>query len=334
LFNNKIILITGGTGSFGKNFTKRLLCNFKPKKIIIFSRDEFKQSEMKKELSSFNQLRFFLGDVRDLNRLSMALKDVDYVIHAAALKQVDAIEYNPFEAVKTNIIGAQNLITACLENKVKKVIALSTDKASAPINLYGATKLVSDKLFTSANSYSGYKNLLFSVVRYGNVFGSRGSIAPHFYNILKNKTKILPITDVKMTRFNITLNESIDFVIKSMKVMKGGEIFIPKLKSYRVIDLASAFLNNPILKIQGVRPGEKIHENLTSDQESNLLYESKSFYVLFQADRLSNNPSRIIKKYDFKLNKVKKGFSLKSDQGPFLSISMLNKLINSENHLF
>ena len=176
--------------------------------------------------------------------------------------------------------------------------------------------------------------MLFSVVRYGNVFGSRGSIAPHFHNILRNKTKILPITDVKMTRFNITLNESIDFVINSMKVMKGGEIFIPKLKSYRVIDLASAFINNPTLKIQGVRHGEKIHESLTSDQESNLLYESKSFYVLFQADRLSNNPSRIIKKYDFKLNKVKKGFSLKSDQGPFLSISMLNKLINSENHLF
>jgi len=334
MFNKKTILITGGTGSFGKNFTKYLLDNFNLKKIIIFSRDEFKQSEMKKEFISSKNLRFFLGDVRDRERLSMALKNVDYVIHAAALKQVDALEYNPFEAVKTNILGAQNVISACIENNVKKVVALSTDKASSPINLYGASKLVSDKLFISANSYSGYKKVIFSVVRYGNVFGSRGSIAPLFSKISESKSKVLPITDRRMTRFNITLIESVEFVLKAIKNMQGGEIFIPKLKSYRITDLANAFIDNPTLKILGMRAGEKIHEDLTSAQESNYLFESNNFYILFPAERLSNKESKFLNSYKIKLFKVKEGFSLRSDHGPFLSIKELKQLIKTQKLFF
>ena len=332
MFNNKNVFITGGTGSFGKSFIKYLITKYKPKKIIIFSRDEYKQLNMKNDLNSNAKLRFFLGDIRDSKRLHMALKGVDYVIHAAALKQVEALEYNPFEAVKTNIIGAQNLITSCLENKVKKVIALSTDKASAPINLYGATKLASDKLFIHANSYGGYKNTLFSVVRYGNVFGSRGSIAPFFSNLIKNKNNTLHITDTKMTRFNITLEESVKFVDQSFNSMNGGELFIPKLKAYKILDLAKAFDSKIKTKIIGIRPGEKIHESLTSVDESNLLFESKNFYVLYTIEGLKSLKTKnfILNK---KLKRVKDRFCLTSEQGPFLSVSELKKLIKSENLL-
>ena len=236
MFDNKVILVTGGTGSFGKEFIRFVIKNYKFKKIIIFSRDELKQHEFRISLSDkeLKKVRFFIGDIRDKNRLKMAMQDVNILVHAAALKQVPTIEYNPFEAVKTNIYGAQNIIEASLETKVEKVIALSTDKASSPINVYGATKLTSDKLFISANNYSGIKNIKFSVVRYGNVFGSRGSVIPIFLNVKNNNYNI---TDVNMTRFNITLEEGVKFVIFSLKNMIGGEIFVPKLKSYKITDL-------------------------------------------------------------------------------------------------
>ena len=239
MINNKNILITGGTGSFGKNFISFLLKNYKAKKIIIFSRDELKQSQMMSEFKEHKTLRFFIGDVRDYQRLKLAMKDVDYVFHAAALKHVPLAEYNPFEAVKTNILGAQNIIDAAYENNVESVMALSTDKASSPVNIYGATKLASDKLFISANNYKGKLRTKFSVVRYGNVMGSRGSVIPIFSKLINHN--FFPITDKRMTRFNITLEEAVRFVLDSLRIMKGGEIFVPKIPSFRVIDLAKAF---------------------------------------------------------------------------------------------
>ena len=260
-FKNKNIFISGGTGSFGKKFVNYLLKNSNPNKIIIYSRDEQKQYQLKKIFKS-KALRFFIGDVRDYNRLNFAMQDADIVVHAAALKHIDIAEYNPFEYIKTNIIGAQNIIEASLNNKVKKVIALSTDKASSPINLYGATKLISDKLFIAANNYKGFKDIKFSVVRYGNVMGSRGSVLPLFLEQKNNK--IITITDPNMTRFNITLSEGVDFVLFCLSKMMGGEIFVPKLKSYRLIDLAKAVSADAKIKIIGIRPGEKIHEEMIS----------------------------------------------------------------------
>ena len=245
MFNNKSILITGGTGSFGQEFAKKILKNYKPKKLVIFSRDELKQSVMEKDnffMKYKKILRFFIGDIRDKDRLELAVQKIDYVVHAAALKHVNIAEYNPFEFIKTNIIGAQNLIDVCIEKNVKKIIALSTDKAAAAINLYGATKLASDKLFVASNSYSGPKTQL-SVVRYGNVFGSRGSVAEIFLKSLREKKGLL-LTHPKMTRFHITLPQSVNFVIKCLKIMKGGEIFIPKIPSFRTIDLIKAINNN------------------------------------------------------------------------------------------
>ena len=263
--NNKSILVTGGTGSFGKKFIINLLNKYKPKKIIIFSRDELKQSEMcnQKEFKKFDKvLRYFIGDVREYDRLKYAFSSIDIVVHAAALKQVPAAEYNPFEFIKTNIIGAENVIKASLENKVEKVIALSTDKASSPINLYGATKLCSDKLFIAANNYSGNKKTKFSVVRYGNVMGSRGSVIPIF---LENKEKnVMPVTDLNMTRFNITLEEGISFVIKCINLMSGGELFIPKIPSFKLQDVVKAIAPNAKIKLIGIRPGEKRHEEMIS----------------------------------------------------------------------
>ncbi len=287
IFKNKIILVTGGTGSFGKSFVEKLLRTDDPKKIIIYSRDEYKQFVFQSRLmdkndlnlgKKINKLRFLIGDVRDKDRLSRALGDVDIVVHSAALKQVSAAEYNPFEVVKTNIIGAQNVIESCLDSNVKKVIALSTDKASAPINLYGATKLTSDKLFIAANNYKGNKDIKFSVVRYGNVMGSRGSVIPLFLNMKNNKS--FPITDLDMTRFNITLNEGVEFVIKSFKEMWGGEIFVPKMPSYRVIDLAAAIDPSKKIQVIGVRPGEKIHESIITKSDALTTVKLKNHYVI------------------------------------------------------
>ncbi len=279
MINNKTILITGGTGSFGKNFVKYVEKNFKPKKIIIFSRDELKQSEMMQEFPKLKKkLRFLIGDIRDYSRLAMATKNVDIVFHAAALKHVPLAEYNPFEVIKTNIIGSNNIIHAAYENNVKHVLALSTDKASSPINLYGATKLASDKLFIAANNFRGKLKTKFSVVRYGNVMGSRGSVIPVF---LKHKSSdYIPITDKRMTRFNITLNEAIKFVIKSLKVMQGGEIFVPKIPSLKITDLAKAMYPNKNLKIIGLRPGEKLHEEMISESESYNTVEYQNLYII------------------------------------------------------
>ena len=318
------ILITGGTGSFGKKFLDKILQkknNFR--KIIVFSRDEYKQHILKKKFSNnknFKKLRFFLGDVRDKDRLNIALRDVDIVIHAAALKQVDSAEYNPTEYVKTNVIGSQNIIECSIQNDIKKVIALSTDKASSPINLYGATKLCSDKLFVAANFYSG-KNI-FSVVRYGNVFGSRGSVVEVFNN-RKNK-KIISITDKSMTRFNITLNESIDMVLWCLKNSYGGEIFVPKIKSYKILDLARAFSNDAKIKFIGIRPGEKINEELISKSESRTTIDLGKYYAI-----LPDSKNFVKNKYKNK-KKVPKNFSYTSDKNSFLSISDLKNLIKNE----
>ncbi|HRE40718.1 MAG TPA: UDP-N-acetylglucosamine 4,6-dehydratase (inverting) [Ignavibacteria bacterium] len=284
MLNDKTILVTGGTGSFGKKFIKTVLNNYKPKKIIVYSRDELKQFEMQTDpfFSKYpKQIRFFIGDVRDLERLKLAMDNVDVVIHAAALKQVPAAEYNPFEAVKTNIIGGQNVIDACIRSNVNKVIALSTDKAAAPINLYGATKLTSDKLFIAANNYRGSKDIKFSVVRYGNVMGSRGSVIPFF--ISKKNSGVLPVTDDRMTRFNITLQEGVDFVLKCLDKMWGGELFVPKIPSYRILDVAKAIAPECKIDIIGVRPGEKIHEEMITETDSLNTIEFKDYFVILPA---------------------------------------------------
>ena len=275
MFDNKTVLITGGTGSFGNRFLKKIVKDYKPKKIIIFSRDELKQFNMQQNFpeQDFPFLRFFLGDVRDLPRLEMAMQGVDIVVHAAALKQVPAAEYNPMECIKTNIHGAENVIQACIKNNVERVIALSTDKAANPINLYGASKLASDKLFVAANNMTGKKEIQFSVVRYGNVLGSRGSVVPFFSNLISNKAKSLPITDDAMTRFWITLDQGIDFVIKNLSRMQGGEIFIPKIPSIKIVDLALAMAPDLETTLIGLRPGEKIHEIMCPSDDSHLTIE-------------------------------------------------------------
>jgi UDP-N-acetylglucosamine 4,6-dehydratase len=277
MFNNKNILITGGTGSFGKKYTQILLNKFKPNKIIIYSRDELKQYEMAQE---FNRpcMRYFIGDVRDGERLNEAMQGVDFVIHAAALKHVPVAEYNPMECIKTNIDGAQNVIQASIKNNVEKVIALSTDKASSPINLYGATKLASDKLFVAANNMVGSRRTRFSVVRYGNVVGSRGSVVPFFKKLIADGAKELPITDEAMTRFLITLEDGVNFVLNDFERMHGGEIFIPKIPSMKMVDLAKALAPNLEHKIIGIRPGEKMHEvMITSDDR---VIEFDDYYVI------------------------------------------------------
>ena len=277
MFNNKNILITGGTGSFGKKYTEILLKNYKPNKIIIYSRDELKQYEMAQKFND-KCMRYFIGDVRDKDRLKKAMQNVDIVIHAAALKHVPIAEYNPMECINTNINGASNVIDAAIENEVKKVIALSTDKASAPINLYGATKLASDKLFVAANNLVGTKKTRFSVVRYGNVIGSRGSVIPFFMKLLKQGQKTLPITDFRMTRFFITLEDGVKFVLKNFERMQGGEIFVPKIPSMKIVDLAKAICPKCKLKEIGIRPGEKLHEvMITSDDR---VVEFDDHYVI------------------------------------------------------
>ena len=330
MLNNKSILVTGGTGSFGKKFIKTVLGRYSPKKIIVYSRDELKQFEMQQELPDDGKLpmRYFIGDVRDLGRLKMAMNGVDYVVHAAALKQVPATEYNPFEAVKTNVLGGQNVIDAAFKNGVQKVIALSTDKAAAPINLYGATKLTSDKLFITANNYKGTQDIKFSVVRYGNVMGSRGSVIPFFQG--RKESGVLPITDERMTRFNITLQEGVDFVLENFERMWGGELFVPKIPSYNILDMAKAIAPNCEHKIVGIRPGEKLHEEMITESDAMNTLEFDNYYVI--------GPSiRVWSKTKFKNESNKKmgkpcsdGFSYNSkSNNDFLSVEELKSLIKT-----
>ena len=286
MLKNKTILITGGTGSFGKNFIRTILEKYKPKKVIVYSRDELKQFDMQQELpgNGNSPLRYFIGDVRDYHRLKMAMNGVDIVIHAAALKQVPACEYNPFEAVKTNIMGGQNVIDASIACGVEKVIALSTDKAAAPINLYGATKLASDKLFIAGNNYSGGHDIKFSVVRYGNVMGSRGSVIPFFQN--KKETGVLPITDERMTRFNITIKNGVDFVLQCLDKMWGGELFVPKIPSYKILDVAKAIAPYCKYEIVGIRAGEKLHEEMITETDALNSVEFEKYFVILPSTQL------------------------------------------------
>jgi UDP-N-acetylglucosamine 4,6-dehydratase/5-epimerase len=329
MLDNKVILVTGGTGSFGKKFVETMLSSHKPTKIIIYSRDELKQFEMQqleKFQSTKTKVRYLIGDVRDLSRLTRAMDGVDIVIHAAALKQVPAAEYNPFEAVKTNIIGGQNVIDASFATGVQKVIALSTDKAAAPINLYGATKLTSDKLFITANNYRGTHEIKFSVVRYGNVMGSRGSVIPYF--IEKKKTGVLPITDERMTRFSITLKEGIDFVLQCFGIMWGGELFIPKLPSYKISDVAEAIAPECKHEIVGIRPGEKLHEEMITVSDGMNTIEYSDYYVVVPAIRQWSK-MKFIDESNIKNGKpCDEGFSYSSDTNDhFLSIGELRQLI-------
>ncbi len=279
MFNNQSIMITGGTGSFGHKYAKTLLARYKPKRLIVFSRDELKQFEMQQQLND-PCMRYFIGDVRDGDRLMQAMQGVDYIIHAAAMKQVPAAEYNPMECIKTNIHGAENVIKAAIENKVKKVIALSTDKAANPINLYGATKLASDKLFIAANNIVGGNRTRFSVVRYGNVVGSRGSVVPFFKKLISDGSKTLPITHPDMTRFWITLQQGVDFVLKNFERMQGGEIFVPKIPSVRITDLAKAYAPELKHEIIGIRPGEKMHEIMCPADDSHHTLEFDDHFVI------------------------------------------------------
>lgn len=302
MLNGKKILITGGTGSFGNALTSFLQKNYKVKKIVIFSRDEFKQAQMKSKFQQKN-MRFLLGDVRDIDRLKLALKEIDVVFHAAALKQVPAAEYNPMEFVKTNIHGAENVVNACISQKVKKIIALSTDKAANPINLYGATKLASDKIFVAANNIVGKIKTSFSVVRYGNVAGSRGSVQQLFNDLNKEGSKYLPITDKRMTRFWITLDKGVDFVIKSFFRMKGGEIFVPKIPSYKILDLLNSISHKPKYKLIGIRAGEKLHEELITESDSLNTQEFKNYFIIHSSYKKNKLKYKKIFSYNSKDNK-------------------------------
>ena len=326
MLKNQSILITGGTGSFGSYFVNSLLNKFPLiKKIIIFSRDELKQYNMRTSLIThkrFGKLRFFLGDVRDKSRLLTAFEDIDIIVHCAALKQVPAAEYNPIEFIKTNIIGAQNIIESALATKVKNVIALSTDKASSPINLYGATKLCSDKLFVSANNIKGNKNIKFSVVRYGNVMGSRGSVLHAFLD--QKKSGSFNITDKRMTRFNITLDQSIEMVHWAIFNNLGGEIFVPKIPSFYIYDLAKVLSNNMPIKFTGIRPGEKLHEEMISEHDSRLTVDLKKYYAILN-DYMYD---KYVNKKNVKL--VKDQFSYRSDNNPhFLNIRQLKEIVEA-----
>lgn len=316
MFDDKVILITGGTGSFGKAFVQNILKKYKIKRLIVYSRDELKQYEMEQE---FNHpcMRYFIGDVRDIDRLRQAMNGVDFVIHAAALKQVPAAEYNPMECIKTNIHGAENVIKASIDCGVTKVIALSTDKAANPINLYGATKLASDKLFIAANNMVGQHKIRFSVVRYGNVAGSRGSVVPYFKKLLEKGITELPITDVKMTRFWINLIEGVNFVIKSFMRMQGGEIFVPKLKSIRVVDLAYALTGHRNHRIIGIRPGEKLHEVMCPADDSHLTIEFLDHFVISPTIVFTNPVNYTTNKLGEKGKYVEPGFEYNSKNNKF-----------------
>lgn len=327
--NNKTILITGGTGSFGKKMLETLTTKFKPKKIIVFSRDELKQSQLQLEYQNkkFNFIRFFIGDVRDLERLKSAFENVDVVIHAAALKQVNTAEYNPIECIKTNVNGAENVIKASIHCNVKKVIALSTDKAVNPINLYGGTKLVSEKLFISANNTYGLHPTRFSVTRYGNVIGSRGSVVPIFKKISDDNKELFPITDIRMTRFWMTLDQSVELVLNSIAQMTGGETFIPKIPSVKITDLAKAINPNKKIKVVGLRPGEKLHETLCSSDESHLILEFSDYYLVMPTTSMNKDRKKYFKNnFGEVAKKVKLSFEYTSfNNKNFLDINNIRK---------
>jgi UDP-N-acetylglucosamine 4,6-dehydratase/5-epimerase len=332
MLNDKSILITGGTGSFGQKFIGTVLEKYSPRKIIVYSRDELKQFEMQQIWPDDSEvpIRYFIGDVRDYHRLKTAMQGVDIVIHAAALKQVPAAEYNPFEAIKTNIIGGQNVADASIAMGVKKVIALSTDKAAAPINLYGATKLASDKLFVAANNFIGSKKIRLSVVRYGNVMGSRGSVIPFFIN--KKSEGELPITDERMTRFNITLNEGVEFVLKCLDKMWGGELFIPKIPSYKITDVAKAISSDAKHNIVGIRPGEKLHEEMITKTDALHTVEFDDYFVILPSAQLWDI-NKFISESSSSIGKMcAEDFSYNSNSNKdFLSVQQLKQLIQEEN---
>ena len=329
MLKNSSILITGGTGSFGHAFIPMTLEKYNPKKIVVLSRDEMKQWEMQKLYKNDARVRFFIGDVRDKDRLYRALDGIDYVVHAAATKIVPTAEYNPFECIKTNVNGAMNLIDACIDHNIKKVVALSTDKASTPVSLYGATKLASDKMFVASNAYSGEHKTQFSVVRYGNVMGSRGSVIPFFMQEKNNGT--LPITDNRMTRFMITLEEGVNLVWKAFNDMCGGEIYVKKIPSMRVIDLATAVDKDAIQKIVGVRPGEKLHEEMIGEDDSIYTYEYDDYYKILPAINNWSSSKKLIKNG----KQVEKGFSYTSDNNEeWMSIDTLQAWVkNNKNKI-
>jgi len=334
MLNDKTILVTGGTGSFGKKFIDTILHRYSPRKVIVFSRDELKQFEMQNSepFSAHSKtMRYFIGDVRDKARLERAMEGADIVVHSAAMKQIPAAEYNPFEAVLTNVIGAQNVIDAAILRGVKKVVALSTDKAAAPINLYGATKLTSDKLFVAANNYRGSHDIKFSVVRYGNVMGSRGSVIPFFLS--RKKLGTLPITDERMTRFSITLQQGVDFVLKSLERMWGGELFVPRIPSYRIVDVANAIAPEARIEIIGIRPGEKLHEEMITQPDALNTIEYEDYFVILPSMELWNREK-------FRLTSNGKPgkyceFGFRYDSGTnshFLSVDELRELIAKNVH--
>jgi UDP-N-acetylglucosamine 4,6-dehydratase len=331
-FDGRSVLVTGGTGSFGNAFTSELLSRANPERLIVFSRDEFKQYEMMRAYSDHPKakcMRFFIGDVRDISRLEMALRGVDYVIHAAALKQIPTAEYNPFECVHTNILGAENVVRAALRCGVKRVIALSTDKAASPINLYGATKLASDKIFVAANRLVGQHDIMFSVVRYGNVLGSRGSVLPLFRDLIAQGADSLPITDERMTRFWITLSQGIDFIVSVLSLMQGGEIFVPKIPSMKIVDLATALAPDLPHRMVGVRPGEKLHEVMITEEDSRQTLELDNCYIMrppserWHADNLRPLGAR----------DVREGFRYSSDNNAeWLDANRLKALLQDTNN--
>jgi UDP-N-acetylglucosamine 4,6-dehydratase len=326
MLNDKSILVTGGTGSFGRQFVRTVLERFRPRRLAILSRDELKQSEMQQEFNA-PCMRYFLGDVRDADRLVQAMRGMDIVIHAAALKQVPAAEYNPMESVKTNVHGAQNVVAAAIENEVERVIALSTDKAANPINLYGATKLVSDKLFVAGNNLAGGHRTRFAVVRYGNVVGSRGSVVPLFRKLLSGGASRLPVTDPRMTRFWITLSQGVDFVLKSLERMQAGETFVPKIPSARITDLAEAMAPGMPLEVVGIRPGEKLHEVMCPKDDSHLTLEFADHYVI-RPTILLNVPVNHARNGAGESGRpVAEGFEYNSGTNPqFLSVDELRQL--------
>jgi UDP-N-acetylglucosamine 4,6-dehydratase/5-epimerase len=327
LFDDKVILVTGGTGSFGRQFVKTVLTKARPRKVVVFSRDELKQFEMAQEFSA-PEMRYFIGDVRDRDRLMQAFDGVDYVVHAAALKHVPIAEYNPVECIKTNIHGAENVIAAAIASGVDKVIALSTDKAANPINLYGATKLASDKLFTAANNVVGARRTRFSVVRYGNVVGSRGSVVPFFGKMIAGGAEALPITDERMTRFWITLQQGVDFVIRSFGRMHGGEVFVPRIPSSKIVDLAEAMAPHLQRTIVGVRPGEKLHEVMCPRDDSRLTLSFADHFVIMPSITFFHHPDYLVNALGEEGRSVDDDFEYNSGTNPhFLTVAEIKTLI-------
>lgn len=327
MFDGASILVTGGTGSFGKSFIATLLAQHQPRRVVVYSRDELKQFEMQQDFTD-PRMRFFIGDVRDRERLVQAMRGIDYVVHAAALKQVPTAEYNPTECIRTNIAGAENVIHAAMEAGVKRVIALSTDKAASPINLYGATKLVSDKLFVAANNMAGSRATRFSVVRYGNVVGSRGSVVPYFRKLIQDGAKELPITDPRMTRFWITLEQGVNFVINNFARMRGGEIFVPKIPSSKITDLATAMAPELPQKIIGIRPGEKLHEVMCPEDDSHLTVEFADHFVIRPAIRFVVETDYMVNGLKEQGQPVPEGFEYSSGTNTqFLSVEELRSFV-------